>query len=173
MGLGLVGESSRNLTVRQVFAAFAFSRTANPESGILSGMTMLTLEGWTGPWPDDDKDANFKADVAAHAHLDPLGTLTNLSNGTGIPVGALAHYVLCRWASEGSSALLELGPRMIRRLREPIEAAEAEGTDEARLAAYDQLRQMTDWLNFPLDHPEVYDDLLARGDESGSVGGDR
>ncbi|MEM8707845.1 MAG: DUF6027 family protein, partial [Actinomycetota bacterium] len=36
---------------------------------------------------------------------------------------------------------------------------EAEDTDEARLAAYDQVRQMIEWLNFPLDHPEVYDDL--------------
>ena len=46
-------------------------------------------------------------------------------------------------------------------------ARQAKG--KARLAAYEQLRQMTDWLNFPLDHPEVYDDLLARGDEAGSA----
>ncbi len=123
-------------------------------------MTTLTLAGWTGPWPDDDKDANFKADVAAHAHLDPLSTITNLSNSTGVPVGALVHYVLCRWASEGSSALLELGPRMTRRLREPFVEAEAADTDEARLAAYEQIRQMVEWLNVPLDHPEVYDELL-------------
>ena len=76
-----------------------------------------------------------------------------------VPVGAIVHYVLCRWASEGSSALLELGPRMTRRLREPFETAEAEDTDEARLAAYEQVRQMIEWLNFPLDNPEVYDDL--------------
>ena len=43
-------------------------------------MTTLTLAGWTGPWPEDDKDANLKADIAAHAHLDPLSTITNLSN---------------------------------------------------------------------------------------------
>lgn len=130
-----------------------------PESGILWAMTTLTLEGWTGPWPDDDKDANLKADIAAHAHLDPLSTITNLSNSCDVPVGAIVHYVLCRWASEGSSALLELGPRMTRRLREPFAAAEVEGTDEARLAAYEQVRQMVEWLNFPLDNPEVYDEL--------------
>jgi len=124
-------------------------------------MTMLELTGWTGPWPDDDKDANLKIDIAAHAHLDPLSTIRNLSDSTDVPVGAIVHYVLCRWASEGSSALLELGPRMVRRLREPVEQAEAAGTDEARLAAYDQLRQMVEWLNVPLDHPEVYDDLNA------------
>ena len=82
-------------------------------------MTTLTLTGWTGPWPEDDKDANLKADIAAHAHLDPLSTITNLSNNVDVPVGAIVHYVLCRWASEGSSALLELGPRMVRRLQEP------------------------------------------------------
>ena len=74
-------------------------------------MTTLTLAGWTGPWPEDDKDANLKADIAAHAHLDPLSTITNLSTNVDVPVGAIVHYVLCRWASEGSSALLELGPR--------------------------------------------------------------
>lgn len=122
-------------------------------------MTTVTLEGWTGPWPDDDKDANFKADIAAHAHLDPLNTIGNLSQSVGVPVGSIVHYVLCRWASEGSSGLLELGPRMTRRLREPFEVAEEAGTDEARLAAYQQVKQMIDWLNVPLDHPEVYDDL--------------
>jgi hypothetical protein len=35
--------------------------------------------------------------------------------------------------------------------------AEANGSDEARLAAYHQLRQMISWLNYPLDHPDVYD----------------
>ena len=63
-------------------------------------------------------------------------------------------------ASEGISALLELGPRMTRRLREPFVEAEAADTDEARLAAYEQIRQMVEWLNVPLDHPEVYDELL-------------
>jgi len=122
-------------------------------------MTTLELMGWTGPWSDGDKDANFKADIAAHAHLDPLATITNLSTSCGVPVGAIVHYVLCRWASEGSSALLELGPRMTRRLLEPFAAAEAAGSDEARLAAYEQVRQMVEWLQFPLDNPEVYDDL--------------
>ena len=55
--------------------------------------------------------------------------------------------------------MLELGPRMARRLQEPFETAEVAGTDEARLAAYEQVRQMVAWLNFPLDQPEVYDDL--------------
>ena len=122
-------------------------------------MTTLTLAGWSGPWPEDDNDANLKADIAAHAHLDPLSTITNLSTNVDVPVGAIVHYVLCRWASEGSSALLELGPRMVRRLQEPFATAEATDTDEARLAAYEQVRQMVAWLNFPLAHPAVYADL--------------
>ena len=48
---------------------------------------------------------------------------------------------------------------MVRRLQEPFETAEVTDTDEARLAAYEQVRQMVAWLNFPLDHPKVYDDL--------------
>ena len=50
---------------------------------------------------------------------------------------------------------------MTRRLREPFAVAEEAGTDEARLAAYEQVRQMVEWLNVPLDHPEVYDQLAA------------
>ncbi len=116
----------------------------------------VVLEGWTGPWPDDDKDANLKAEIAAHAHVDPLSTIRNLSASIEVPIGAVVHYVLARWASEGSSALLELGPRMTRRLREPFVTAEGVGTDAARLEAYEQVRQMVEWLNVPLDQPDVY-----------------
>ena len=122
-------------------------------------MTTLELTGWTGPWPTDDEDANLKADIAAHAHLDPLSTIRALSDSIDVPVGAIVHYVLCRWASEGSGALLELGPRMVRRLQEPFAAAEVADTDDARRAAYEQVRQMVEWLIVPLDRPEVYDDL--------------
>ncbi len=118
----------------------------------------LTLIGWTGPFDDDDKDANFKAEIASHAHLDPLATITNLSNSIDVPVGAIVHYVCARWATEGSSGLLELGPRMARRLREPFRDAEAADSDDARLAAYEQVRQMIEWLNVPLDTPEAYPD---------------
>ncbi|MEQ8842146.1 MAG: DUF6027 family protein [Acidimicrobiales bacterium] len=116
----------------------------------------VTVEGWTGPWPDDDADANFKADIAAYAHLDPLSTLTNLSDAIDVPLGALVHYVLAKWATEGSSGLLELGPRMARRLREPFAAAEEIGTVEAKLEAYETVRQIVEWLNIPLDQPDVY-----------------
>jgi hypothetical protein len=117
----------------------------------------IVLEGWRGPWPDDDKDANFKADIALYAHVDPLQTVRGLAESIDVPVGAIVHYVLARWASEGASGLLELGPTMSRRLLAVCAGAEADGGDQARLAAYEQLRQMINWLNHPLDHPEVYD----------------
>lgn len=105
---------------------------------------------WTGTWPDDDRDANFKADIALYAHADPLATLDTLGANTDIPVGGLVHYVLARWASAGSAALLEFGPTMVQRMWHHVEAAEALGTDTARLEAYDALRQMISWLRIPL-----------------------
>ena len=117
----------------------------------------ITIEGWRGPWPDDDKDANLKGDIALYAHVDPLRTVRGLSDSTDVPVGAIVHYVLARWASEGASGLLELGPTLSRRLNAICTDAEADGSDESRLAAYHQLRQMISWLNYPLEHPEVYD----------------
>jgi hypothetical protein len=117
---------------------------------------VVRLVRWTGPWDDDDPDANLKADVALYSRLDPLATLDGLSRNVGLPVGALARYVLARYATSGSGGLLEIGPSMVNRLWEPIEEAESTGTETARLAAYHQLRQMVEWLRFPLEHPEVY-----------------
>jgi Family of unknown function (DUF6027) len=123
----------------------------------MSDEPTVRLERWTGPWPADDKDANFKADVALYSAADPLRTVTGLSASTGIPVGAIVRYVLARWASEGASGLLELGPTMVRRLGAVCAEAEDLGTDEARLAAYGRLHQMLEWLAYPLEHPEVYE----------------
>lgn len=107
---------------------------------------VVRLRRWTGPWPDDDPDANFKADVATYAHADPLATLTNLARNLDVPVGALVRYVLARWASGGSEALLELGPSTVARMAELVDRAEEAGTDADRLEAYDVLRQMVSWL---------------------------
>jgi Family of unknown function (DUF6027) len=111
----------------------------------------IELVRWTGPWPDDDPDANFKADVALYALVDPLTTLETLSASTGIPVGALVHYVLARWASAGSESLLSAGPSIIERMSATFSEAELTGTDQARLAAYEVVRQMVAWLRVPLD----------------------
>lgn len=111
----------------------------------------VRLERYTGTWPADDPDANFKREVAELTRGDPLTTLETLSANTGVPVGALARYALVKWTAEGSEALLALGPRTVQRMLAQVERAEAAGTDEARLAAYDVLAQMVRWLAAPLD----------------------
>ena len=117
---------------------------------------VVELIPWDGPWPADDPDANFKRDVALYSKLDPLATLETLGKNIDVPVGALARYVLAKFATSGSGALLELGPQAIRQLASFIDEAEATATDEARLAAYESLKQYVAWLRYPLDHPEVY-----------------
>jgi hypothetical protein len=111
---------------------------------------VIRLERWTGPWPDDDPDANFKAEVALYALVDPLETLAPLSTNLSIPLGALVRYVLARWASGGSDAVLELGPSTVTRMWQACEEAEATGTDAARLAAFAQVHQMLSWSRIPL-----------------------
>jgi hypothetical protein len=72
----------------------------------------LELVSWDGPWDPDDPDANFKADVALYSHVDPMTTIDNLAAALNMPAGAVVHYIIARWASAGSGALLELGPTM-------------------------------------------------------------
>ena len=117
---------------------------------------VITLERWTGPWDDDDPDANFKSEVALYGRLDPLVTVRGMARNLGIPIGAIVRYVLARWATSGSAGLLEVGPEMVQRLWEPIARAEAADDDEQRLAAYHQVREMLSWLKVPLDDPTVY-----------------
>ena len=117
---------------------------------------VIELVAWDGPWPEDDPDANFKREVALYSKLDPLATISRLGANIDVPVGALARYVLAKFATSGSGALLELGPQAITKLASFVDEAEAAGTDEARLAAYDGLRQFISWLRYPLDNPEVY-----------------
>lgn len=117
----------------------------------------VRVVGWSGPWDDNDPDANFKADVARFAPLEPLTTVENLGRALDIPVGGLCHYVIARWATEGSAALLEIGPSMVRRLASICAEAEGVGSDEARLDAYGKLRSLISWLEYPLDHPDVYE----------------
>ncbi|MEX2549609.1 MAG: DUF6027 family protein [Nitriliruptoraceae bacterium] len=106
----------------------------------------VRLERWSGRWREDDPYAGLKAEVADHAHLDPLVTLRGLAAASGLPVGALARYVLTRWASGGSEALLELGVSGVDHLAAAIERAEAAGTDAARLRAYGEVAEIVSWL---------------------------
>lgn len=111
----------------------------------------MELQPFTGAWEPDDPDANFKAQVAEYSRIDPLPTLETLSRNTGIPVGALARYILVRWAAEGSETLMALGPRTVERMHQVVAAAEADGSVEAKLQAFDTVRAMISWLRAPLD----------------------
>ncbi|MEU4656401.1 DUF6027 family protein [Streptomyces sp. NPDC023723] len=134
------------------------------------GEDVVCLRRWRGTWPPDDPHANFKSDVVGYGLLDPLHTVRGMSHNLDIPIGAIARYVLARWATGGSGGLLEIGPVMIHRLWQPVARAEEAGTDEARLAAYDQLRQMLSWLKLPLDNPEIYPPQAEDRDARGPAG---
>lgn len=95
---------------------------------------------------DADPFAGLRVDVAAYADLDPLETLRGLSAASGIPVEQLSHYVLARWASGGSDAILELGVSGVDHLARLVAEAEEAGTDDARLAAYTAIRDVAAWL---------------------------
>ncbi|MEX0835694.1 MAG: DUF6027 family protein, partial [Nitriliruptor sp.] len=113
----------------------------------------VRLEAWDGSWSPDDPFAGLKADVAAYTHLDPLETLRGLSDASGVPVGALVRYVLARWATGGNDALLELGVSGVDHLARAVAEAEAAGTDDARLRAYEVVREVVAWLRAGLDDP--------------------
>lgn len=106
----------------------------------------MHFEPYRDEWAPDDPHANFKAEVACYTAADPIPTLENLSKGTGIPVGSLIRYVLVKWAASGSEALMSMDPIVFRQMREHVERAEKEGSDAARLRAYDALKQMIAWL---------------------------
>ena len=113
----------------------------------------IVLEPYQATWAADDPDASFRRMVAEYSHLDPLPTLENLSRRTGIPVGALARFVLARYSTSGSDALLEMGPRVVRQMDEIVQQAEAAASDAARLDAYRSLKAILSWLIVPLDDP--------------------
>lgn len=106
----------------------------------------MELPPYRDRWEADDPHANFKAEVANYTAADPLPTLENLSTATGIPVGCLIRYVLVKWAASGAEALLALGPIVLEQMRGHVEHAEEQGTERARLEAYEALRQMLGWL---------------------------
>lgn len=113
----------------------------------------IELEPYEGTWPPDDPDAGFRRMVADYSRLDPLPTLETLGRHKNIPVGALVACILARYGTSGSDALLEMGPRVVRQMAEITAAAEAAGTDAARLDAYRALSAIVSWLRVPLDDP--------------------
>jgi Family of unknown function (DUF6027) len=141
---------STNDTANQVADVGEPSRPETTGSSRPVNAITIKPVAWTGPWDSDDPDANFKADLALYSHLDPLQTLRTVSANTEIPLGALVLYVLARRASAGSESLLHAGPSVIERMWAECCKAEQAGTGEARLAAYETIRQTIGWLRLPL-----------------------
>jgi hypothetical protein len=106
----------------------------------------MDLPPYRDTWALDDPHANFKAEVANYTTADPLPTLRRLSAGTGIPVECLIRYVLVKWAASGSEAMLAMGPIVFEQMRALVDRAESDGTEGARLRAYDALKQIVTWL---------------------------
>lgn len=80
----------------------------------------------------------------------------DLAAAVDVAVGAVERYVLARWASAVPRASWSPGrPSSDRRWATFVEA-EAAGDDEARLAAYAELRQMVAWLRLPLEGEAGY-----------------
>jgi hypothetical protein len=113
----------------------------------------ILLERYEGTWPADDPDAGFRQLVAEYSRIDPLPTLETLARNKGIPLGALARFVLARYCTSGSDALLEMGPRVVRQMDDIVKRAEAADTDAARLDAYRALKSIVSWLLVPLEDP--------------------
>ena len=111
----------------------------------------VLLQPYDGPWAADDRNANFKEQVAIYSKADPMSTLERMSRSQDVPVGALARFVLAKWAASGSDGLLEIGPRLVRQMQEVVEKAEESDSQEARLEAYETLRQIISWLAVPLE----------------------
>ncbi len=106
----------------------------------------MELRPYRDLWQADDPHANFKAEVAAYTSADPLPTLHNLSLQTGIPAECLVRYVLVKYAASGADALLAMQPIVLRQMEEHVARAERDGSDAARLQAYEALKGMIGWL---------------------------
>lgn len=101
----------------------------------------------------DGPDAGFKREVAYYTQIDPMSTLQGMSRNLGIPAGAVAKYVLAKWAASGSEGIMAIGPLVLQQMGDIVREAESRGDDAHRLAAYRKLAGMISWLSFPLDHP--------------------
>ena len=112
----------------------------------------MELTAYEDSWEADDPHANFKEEVALYSVANPLPSLENLSKDTGIPVPALIRYILVKYTASGSDAVLAMTPYVLRQMQDHITKAEKINTNEARLAAYEALRQMIGWLTLgPID----------------------
>lgn len=104
------------------------------------------FEVYRDDWSEDDPHANFKAEVAAYSVQDPMPTLENLSSATGVPIPSLIRYILVKYTASGADALLTMPLMVVEQMAQQLAQAEKTGTTEAKIAAYDALRQIVEWL---------------------------
>lgn len=116
-------------------------------------MQTIPFGSFDWKWDGEDKDATFKQEVALYSLEDPMTTIETMSRNLSIPVGAIVRYVLAKWAASGSSALIEIGPRVVQQMADILDEAERSGDDQARLEAYRKLSGLVSWLNVPLTDP--------------------
>ncbi len=90
--------------------------------------------------PQPDPHAGFRRAVADSRLVDPMPTFRRLSETTGVPVDALVHHALARWASAGSEALLFIGP-----------TAMADLVAARRAGDWEKVAGIIDWLHAGLD----------------------
>ena len=76
----------------------------------------MKLTPGTGPWPEDDPDANVKPDARFTRTSTLCPQIETLAAALGLPEGAIVRCVFAKWASAGSGGLLELGPSIVDRL---------------------------------------------------------
>ncbi len=128
--------------------------TVDRTDGATDEEPVVVLQRWWGTWDRSDPNAAFKDEVTQSALMDPLPPLEVLADMTGIPLGAIVRFVLTRYVSSGSEALLTLGVSEVLELRAICETAEQAGTDGARLDAFAQLRGRLSWLASGVDPPD-------------------
>ena len=117
---------------------------------------VIRLERFDEIIDDADPDANFKREVVEYTKIDPMPTLEGMSRSLGLPVGAIARYVLVKWATSGSEGVLELGPRVVAQMAAIISEAEESGEDTVKVEAYEKLSGIVSWL-----------DTISRGEWEG------
>ena len=116
-------------------------------------MTEISIEliRWTGPWSDDDPDAQLQGGCGAVHDARSARDAASTQRGNRDPCRSARSLRAGGWASAGSESLLNAGPSIIERMWATFSEAEQTDTSEARLAAYEVVRQMVAWLRAPLD----------------------
>lgn len=65
---------------------------------------------------ENDGHRAFIEQAEAARLVDPMPTFEALSRTTGVPVDAIVHLALVRWASAGAEALMAVEPQALREL---------------------------------------------------------